>query len=82
MNMLGKAFWKRNMKDFAQKQFAEAASELIPMDALKKELIYNLGCILEESGKKDEALAEFKKIYEVDYQYRDVAQRVESSYGN
>jgi tetratricopeptide (TPR) repeat protein len=80
MNMLGKAFWKRNMLDFAQKQFSEAAGELIPMDALKKELIYNLAMILEESGKKDEALAELKKIYEVDYQYRDVAQRVEAAY--
>jgi hypothetical protein len=28
----------------------------------------------------DEALNCFKQIYEVDYGYRDVAQRVESSY--
>jgi hypothetical protein len=33
-------------------------------------------------GKHTEALDEFKKIYEVDYQYKDVAERVERSYEN
>jgi hypothetical protein len=31
-------------------------------------------------GKKPEALEEFKKIYEIDSQYRDVADRVEAAY--
>jgi hypothetical protein len=31
-------------------------------------------------GKKDDYLNCMKEIYEVDYSYRDVAQRVESSY--
>jgi hypothetical protein len=31
-------------------------------------------------GKKLEALEEFKKIYEIDSQFRDVADRVESAY--
>ncbi|MEM9445089.1 MAG: hypothetical protein AAGA18_07025 [Verrucomicrobiota bacterium] len=82
MNMLGNCFWQRRMLDFAEKQFATAADEIETMDDLKKEVIYNLGCVLEESEKKDEALAQFKIIYEVDYQYRDVAERVESSYEN
>ncbi len=32
-------------------------------------------------GDNGRALDAFKQIYEVDYGYRDVAQRVESSYG-
>ena len=36
---------------------------------------------LELLGKKDEYLECMKQIYEVDYGYRDVAKRVESSYG-
>jgi hypothetical protein len=31
-------------------------------------------------GDMEAALDSFKQIYEVDYGYRDVAQRVESSY--
>ncbi|MDR0532351.1 MAG: tetratricopeptide repeat protein [Verrucomicrobiales bacterium] len=79
-NLLGVAFWKRKMLDFAIKQFQTAASEIPGMDELKKEIIYNLGCVLNESGKTEEALNQFKLIYEVDSQYRDVAERVESSY--
>ncbi|MDD5261928.1 MAG: tetratricopeptide repeat protein [Methylacidiphilales bacterium] len=81
-NMLGFVFWKRNMLDFAVKQFQTAESEMLVMDDLKKEIIYNLGCVYDEAGKKDLGLEQFKKIYEVDSQYRDVAQRVESSYGH
>jgi tetratricopeptide (TPR) repeat protein len=80
-NLLGMAFWKRGMLDFAVKQFQTAKSEMAIMDNLKKEIIYNLGCVLEEEGKKQEALEQFKEIYEMDSQYRDVAHRVESSYG-
>ncbi len=81
-SLLGQCFWKRNMLDMAVKQFETASAEMVAMDNLKKEVIYNLGCVLEQMGKKNEALAEFKKIYEVDYSYRDVADRVESSYEN
>jgi tetratricopeptide (TPR) repeat protein len=82
LNFLGLCFWKRNMLDFAIKQFQAASSEMIGFDDLKKEVVYNLGCVLEQLGKKAEALDEFKKIYEVDYQYKDVAERVERSYEN
>ena len=79
-NLLGVAFWKRKMLDFAVKQFQTAAGEIPGMDELKKEIIYNLGSVLGESGKPEEALNQFKLIYEVDSQYRDVAERVEASY--
>jgi tetratricopeptide (TPR) repeat protein len=80
LNMLGTCYWKSHMPDLAVKQFLNAESELPGMDGLKKEIIYNSGCLYTDMGKKDEALEQFKKIYEVDYHYRDVAQRVENAY--
>ena len=43
--------------------------------------LYNLGVVYENMEKKADALDCFKQIYEVDYGYRDVATKVESSYG-
>ena len=68
------------MTDLAIKQLSDANSELTVMDNVKKEILYELGCIYHEAGRKDEALDCFKQIYEVDYGYRDVAARVEGSY--
>jgi tetratricopeptide (TPR) repeat protein len=75
---LGQCYAKNGLPDLAIKQFQTAKSEIVPMDALKKEIIYTIGTTLESLGRKEEALEEFKSIYEVDYQYRDVAARVEA----
>jgi tetratricopeptide (TPR) repeat protein len=82
MLMLGRCYSGNKMYDLAQGQLKEAAQEMPIMDATKKEIIYELGLTAEALGKKDEALEAFKKIYEVDYGYRDVAHRVESAYGS
>jgi hypothetical protein len=50
------------------------------MDVMKKEIVYNLGLTYDRMGELEKSLACMKQIYEVDYGYRDVAQRVESSY--
>jgi tetratricopeptide (TPR) repeat protein len=81
MSKLGQCYVSRSMSDLAAKTFSDAIAELPSMDAVKKDLLYNLGSVYESQGKKTEALDCFKQIYEVDYGYRDVAQRVESSYG-
>jgi len=47
---------------------------------MKKEIVYNLGLVYERMGELEKSLACMKQIYEVDYGYRDVARRVESSY--
>ena len=46
------------------------------------EVLYELGLIHDKVASKDDALNCFKQIYEVDYGYRDVAHRVESSYSS
>jgi len=68
------------MNDLAAKTFADAIAEIPAMDAVKKDLLYNLGVVYGNMEKKAEALECFKQIYEVDYGYRDVASKVESSY--
>ncbi len=80
--LLGRTFRAKNMYDLAIKQLSDALADLHAMDGTKKEVLYEKGLIHNEMGDKAEALESFKQIYEVDYVYRDVAQRVEESYGS
>jgi tetratricopeptide (TPR) repeat protein len=81
LNLMGLCFLKQGMLDLAIKRFFDAQSELPGMDDLKKEITYNLGLAYEANQEAKPALEQFKKIYEVDMSYRDVAPRVEASYG-
>jgi tetratricopeptide (TPR) repeat protein len=82
LNLMGLCFLRQGMLDLAVKRFSDAQSELPGLDDdLKKEITYNLGIALESNQQHPQALTEFKKIYEVDMAYSDVAARVESSYG-
>jgi hypothetical protein len=62
------------------RQLEEASKEILSMDAMKKQIIYNLGLVYERMGDKEKSLNCMKQIYEADYGYKDVATRVESSY--
>ena len=78
--LLGKCFSQKNMDDLAITQLQEAEKELGAMDGTKKDVIYERALLHEKRGEKDAYLEALKQIYEVDYGYRDVATRVESSY--
>jgi tetratricopeptide (TPR) repeat protein len=80
MNLLGRCYRELGMLDLAAKQLDDAAREVLVMDAMKKEIVYNLGLVYEQMGDGEKYIDAMKKIYEVDYGYRDVARRVESSY--
>ena len=80
MNLLGCCYCELGMLDLAMKQLEEASQEILSMDVMKKEIVYNLGTVYERMGELEKSLACMKQIYEVDYGYRDVAKRVESSY--
>ncbi len=80
MNMLGRCYRDLGMLDLAMKQLEEASREILAMDAMKKEIIYNLGLVYERMGEREKSLSCMKQIYEADYGYKDVAMRVESSY--
>lgn len=78
--MLGRCFERKNMNDLAKTSFTEAVKELVVMDAVKKELLYELANVLEKMGDKAASLEALKEIYNADYGYKDVAKRVEASY--
>jgi tetratricopeptide (TPR) repeat protein len=81
MNLLGKCYTERKMFDLAANILSAAASELLQMDNVKKEIVYNLGLVYERMSQEEKSIECMKQIYEVDYGYRDVAERVETSYG-
>jgi len=80
MNLLGCCYGELGMLDLAVKQLEEASQEIVSMDEMKKDIVYNLGIIYERMNETGKSLACMKQIYEIDYGYRDVARRVESSY--
>jgi tetratricopeptide (TPR) repeat protein len=80
MNLLGRCYCELGMLDLAMKQLEEASSEVLSMDAMKKEILYNLGLVYERLGALEKSLNCMKQIYQADYGYKDVAKRVESSY--
>jgi tetratricopeptide (TPR) repeat protein len=80
MNLLGRCYRELGMLDLAAQQLEEAARELNSMDAMKKEIVYNLGLVYELMGEGDKSIAAMKQIYQAEYGYRDVAMRVEGSY--
>lgn len=82
MVLLAQCFARRNMNDLAARKLQEALKEKIVFDDEKKEIHYQLGCILEKMTKREEAIDQFKIIYEADISYRDVAEKVDSYYAS
>src|SRR5260370_6453114 len=80
MNLLGVCHRELGMLDLAMKQFEDAAREILTMDGMKKEIVYNLGIVYEKIGERQKSPTCMKQIYEADYGYKDVAQRAYSSY--
>ncbi len=80
MGYLGQCFARRGMYDLAARRFQEAIKEKPFFDDEKKDLIYWLGTVLEKMGKREEAMEQFKVLYEVDIGYRDVAAKVDAYY--
>lgn len=81
MNLLGQCYAALRMHDLAAQQLEEAAREITTMDAMKKEIVYHLGLVYEEMGEAGKSITCMKQIYAADYGFRDVAERVERSYG-
>jgi len=79
---LADLYVKKQMSGLAVKQYKKAL-ELVPsashgMTEQKKEILYALGCLLQEEGNVDEALRHFEDLYAEDITFKDVAQRYEA----
>jgi tetratricopeptide (TPR) repeat protein len=77
---LAQCFAKRKMNDLAAKTLQNAIKEKLVFDDEKKDLIYQLGCVFEAMEKKEDAVEQFKLIYESDIGYKDVAAKVDAYY--
>ena len=82
MSYLAQCFAKRGINESAVRTLQNAIKEKPGFDDEKKDLIYNLGCVLETMGKKAEAIEQFLQIYETDIGYRDVAAKVDAHYAS
>ena len=82
MGYLGQCFARRGMNDLAARTFQNAIKEKAVFDEEKKDLIYQLGCTFEKMGKTEEAIEQFKIIYESDIGYKDVAAKVDAYYSS
>lgn len=80
LNYLAQCFAKRKIFDLAASTLQDAIKEKLVFDDEKKDLVYNLGCVFENMGKKEDAIEQFKLIYKVDTSYRDVEAKVDAYY--
>jgi tetratricopeptide (TPR) repeat protein len=80
MSYLAQCFAKRGMNDSAVRTLQNAIKEKPGFDEEKKDLIYNLGSVLEQMGKKAEAIEQFLIIYESDVTYCDVGAKIDAHY--
>lgn len=77
---LGHCFARRGMNDMAARKLQEAIKEKTAFDEEKKELVYQFGAVLEKMGKAEEAIQQYKQIYEIDIGYKDVGAKVDAYY--
>lgn len=80
MNYLAQCYARRNMNDLAVRTFEAALKDKVGWDDERKDLIYNLGLVLEKMGKRAEANKQFEEIYAQDIGYKDVAKKVDDYY--
>ncbi len=78
---MGLCFKAKGQLDMACDQLETASRELISMDSVKKDVCYELGAIYEEMGQKEKAIENYKRIYQADIGYKDIAQKIETLYG-
>lgn len=76
--MLGQAFAAKDMDDLAMGQLQKALDVSSDTGEKGKEILYAMGCVAQNMGRTEPALAHFSRILEQDIGYRDVQRRVEA----
>jgi len=75
---IGRCLAAKSMLDMAAEQILAAYQGIPKNDPMHKEVLYHLALILEQSDKKEEALARFKELYQEDIAYLDVEQHLQA----
>jgi len=79
LNCIGQCFYYKQWYTDAIETFEQGLKYLEnPEDAMGKELRYNLGRAYEADSNIDEALNCFRKVAQIDFNYRDVRTRVDA----
>jgi tetratricopeptide (TPR) repeat protein len=81
MNYLAQCFARRGINDLAASTLQDAIKEKVVFDDEKKELMYQLGSVLEKMNKREEAFTQYKLIWAVDASYKDVDAKMNEFYG-
>ena len=68
------------MFDMAVEQFEQALERSMVVDRPEKEILYNLGMAADRLGDLAKAEDAFKRIYNVDINFRDVKDKIEAIY--
>lgn len=76
LNYLGLCFIAKKIYDMAIGQFNKALESGSLTSEYTKAIRYNLALAYESNQNREQAVAEYKKIMEVDINYRDVSDRV------
>src|SRR5262249_34544363 len=76
-SLLGRLFLKRDDDAHAVEWLERAAEAPAPSLDEGRELLYDLGAVLEKTGETSRALAIFMELQADAGEYRDVAERVE-----
>lgn len=82
LHYLGRCFLQRGILDLAIRPIQNAIKEKELFDEQRKDLTYDLGLIYEKMNKPEDAIEQFKQIYEVDIDYKDVSDKVDAYYAN
>ena len=77
---LAQCFSRKGIHDLAARSLQNAIKEKVLFDDEKKELLYELGSVFEKMGRREQAIDQFKAIYEQDIAYRDVAAKMDAFY--
>lgn len=81
MYYMGLCFKAKQQLDMAREAMEKAAAELPEMNDLKKDIFYELGDILEQTGQAEQAVNQYyKEIYQTDIRYKDVAAKIDKFY--
>lgn len=79
---LGNAFWKKKNLPLAEKNLADALECAPPHNEdARKQILYYRGRVAEDAGDSGKALEFFNEIAAIDYEYRDVARRIDAING-
>ncbi|MDI6775561.1 MAG: tetratricopeptide repeat protein [Verrucomicrobiota bacterium] len=77
---LALCFKHKQQFDLAVEQLTLAQSEIAGMDDMKKDILYELGAVLDLVGRPEKAAEYYKQIYQVDIGYKDISRKIEKAY--